>query len=69
MSILAFKSRPWTVFDPNNKQHRCWYFNFLQHGSWGRCPYRFIVPDDHGDLVSMIRRKLVEYYVAQEFQA
>ena len=69
MSILAFKSRPWTVFDPNNKHHRCWYFNFLQHGSWGRCPYRFIVPDDHGDLVSMIRRKLVEYYVAREFRA
>lgn len=68
MSLLQFKSRPWTVFDPANKDHRRWYYQFTQHGSWGRCPYRFIVPDDHGDLITMCQRALVKYYVEHEFQ-
>ena len=34
---------------------------------WGHCPYRFIVPDDQGDVVTMIQRKLIAYYVSKEF--
>jgi hypothetical protein len=68
MSILEYKSRPWTVFDPTNKDHRRWYHEFVKHGTWGRCPYRFVVPDDHGNLITMIQRKLVEYYVEREFK-
>ena len=68
MSILQFNSRPWTVFDPSKKDHRRWYHEFVQHGTWGRCPYRFIVPDDHGDLITMIQRSLVKHYVEQEFR-
>jgi len=56
MSVLHFKSRPWTVFDAANKEHRRWYN-----------PYRFIVPEDHGDLITMCQRALVRYYVAHEF--
>lgn len=67
MSLLEFKSRPWTVFDPKSKEHRRWYWNFVEHGTWGRCPYRFIVPDDHGDLITMCQRALVKYYVEKEF--
>jgi hypothetical protein len=26
-----------------------------------------VVPDDHGDLITMIQRSLVEYYVGREF--
>lgn len=69
MSLLQFKSRPWTVFDPADKDHRRWYYQFTQHGSWGRCPYRFIVPDDHGDLITMCQRALVKYYVEHEFKS
>jgi hypothetical protein len=68
MSQLELHGRPWTVFDPSDQQHRVWYHEFVQHGTWGRCPYRFIVPDDHGNLITMIQRKLVEYYVRQEFR-
>ena len=68
MSILEYKSRPWTVFEPSNKDHRRWYYEFAKHDTWGRCPYRFIIPDDHGNLVTMIQRKLVEYYVEREFK-
>jgi hypothetical protein len=28
---------------------------------------RFFVDDDSGDLITMIQRKLVDYYVSQEF--
>lgn len=67
MSVLHFKARPWTVFDVSNKDHRLWYAEFVKHGSWGRCPYRFIVPEDHGDLITMCQRALVKFYVEQEF--
>ena len=69
MSVLHFKSRPWTVFDANNNEHRRWYYEFVQHRSWSRCPYRFIVPEDHGDLITMCQRALVKYYVEHEFNS
>lgn len=59
MSQLELHGRAWTVFDPADQQHRA---------QWGRCPVRFVVPDDHGNLISMIQRNLVSYYVTQEFQ-
>jgi hypothetical protein len=68
MSQLALHNRPWVVFDPGNNEHRRWYANFVDTGTWGRCPVRFVIPDDHGNLVTMIQRKLVEYYVKQEFK-
>ena len=68
MSVLHFKARPWTVFDPNNKDHRKWYADFVKSGTWGRCPYRFIVPEDHGDLITMCQRSLIKYYVEKEFK-
>jgi hypothetical protein len=68
MSQLALYGRPWVVFDPNNKQHRNWYADFVKSGTWGRCPVRFVVADDRGNLVTMIQQNLVEYYVNQEFK-
>ena len=69
MSVLHFNARPWTVFDPYNSDHRRWYGEFVKSGTWGRCPYRFIVPEDHGDLITMCQRALVKYYVEQEFHS
>jgi len=68
MSQLELHGRPWTVFDPDNRKHRSWYYNFAKSGTWGHCPVRFVIPDDHGNLVTMIQRKLVEYYVKKEFK-
>ena len=68
MSKLEFYARPLVAFDANNKQHRRWYHEFVEYGGWGRCPVRFIVPDSTGsDLVKIITRQLIEYYVAKEF--
>jgi hypothetical protein len=69
MSRLAYHSRPWVAFDAANKEHRRYYAEFLKFDTWGRCPVRFIVTDNHGmDLPTMIRNKLCEYYVTQEFK-
>ena len=67
MSRLAFVGRPWVAFDETNRQHRKWYAEFVKHGTWGRCPVRFIVSDDHGDLLTMIQRRLNRYYTEKEF--
>lgn len=68
MSTLALHHRPFTVFDPANNQHRRWYSDFVQNGTWGRCPVRFVVPDDQGDLITMMQRSLIKYYVNKEFK-
>ena len=69
MSRLEFYCRPLVAFDPTNKDHRRYYAEFVNTSSWGTCPVRFIVPEDHGgDLVSMIKNSLINYYVEREFQ-
>ena len=67
MSILHLNHRPWTIFNPGNKDHRRWYNEFVKTGGWGSCPYRFVISDDADNLITMIQRKLVDYYVKQEF--
>jgi len=69
MSRLELFGRPYVVFDPDNKDHRRYYYRFVQTASWGDCPVRFVVPEDHGDLVTMIQRSLISYYVIKEFKA
>jgi len=69
MSKLEFFSRPLVAFDPYNKDHRRYYAEFLEYGGWGKCPVRFICPNDIGyDLTIMIRNELIEYYIKKEFE-
>ena len=57
------------AFDPSNKEHRKFYYEFLENNTWGRCPVRFICPSESGmDLIRMMQRQLVEYYVREEFK-
>ncbi len=67
MSRLALFGRPWVVFDAENKEHRRWFAEFNRSLTWSNCPVRFVVDDDHGDLVTMIQRNLIQYYVDKEF--
>ena len=69
MSLLNLSGRPFTVFDPSNKEHRKYYHDYVKHNTWSRCPYRFIVPDTHGDLITMIQRSLVRFYSEHEFDS
>ena len=67
MSRLELFARPFVAFDPANKEHRRHYHNFIVKRSWGSCPVRFLCPEDHGDLVTMIQRALIQYYTQKEF--
>lgn len=67
MSRLAFYGRPWVVFDAKNKEHRRWFAEFQARKSWSHCPVRFIIDDENGDLLTMIQRRLIDYYTDQEF--
>ena len=69
MSRLEYLARPLVAFDPKNKDHRRWYYEFLEYKGWGKCPVRFICTEEHGDnLPSMIQRMVVDYYVNKEFK-
>lgn len=69
MSRLEYYARPLVAFDPANKDHRRWYYEFLEYRGWGQCPVRFICPNDNGlDLTLMIRDNLAKWYVDKEFR-
>jgi hypothetical protein len=67
MSKLALFGRQYVVFDAKNKDHRKWFARFNETRSWGSCPVRFVIDNDHGDLITMIQRELIKYYVDKEF--
>ena len=67
MSKLSYFGRPFVAFDSKDQQHRHWFAEFQRTGTWGRCPVRFICPDEHGDLITLIQRRLIAYYIDQEF--
>jgi hypothetical protein len=67
MSRLQLHGRPWVVFDAKNKEHRQWFADFNKSAQWGRCPVRFVVNEDHGDLITQIQRELIQFYVDKEF--
>lgn len=67
MSRLSLYGRQWVVFDAQSKQHRQWFAEFQARKSWANCPVRFIIDDENGDLLTMIQRRLIEYYTDQEF--
>ena len=68
MSKLALYGRPHVVFDSKNKLHREWFADFNKSRSWGNCPVRFVIDNDTGDLITMIQRQLIQYYVDKEFR-
>lgn len=67
MSRLALFGRPWVVFNAADKNHRKWFAEFNANQTWSHCPVRFVVDEDHGDLITMIQRRLIQYYVDREF--
>jgi len=67
MSKLVQAGRPYVAFNPTNKDHRKWFAQFQAQATWSRCPVRFFIDDDAGDLVTMIQRRLIDFYTTKEF--
>jgi len=65
--ILELSRRSFVAFDPSSKDHRKWFADFQRNKTWAKCPVRFVIPDDQGDLVSLIQQRLVAFYVSKEF--
>lgn len=62
--------RPMVEFDPENKDHRRWYKEFLDTLTWANCPVRFsvVTEGDEGNTQAIIQRILVEHYLDREFK-
>ena len=68
MSKLELYGRPYVIFDATNKNHRQWFAHFNKTRAWGDCPVRFVIDNDHGDLITMMQREMIQYYVDKEFK-
>jgi len=67
MNNLYLRQRPIVCFDETNPDHRQYYREFLKYNTWGRSPVRFMTEEIHTDLISYIQKKMLEFYVMQEF--
>jgi hypothetical protein len=67
MLKMSVRQRPWTAFDPANKDHRQYFNEFLKTRSWRNCPVQWIIGDDSQDVVHYIHKVLINYYTSSEF--
>lgn len=67
MSKLAMFGRPYVTFDATNKEHRKWFKEHQDNSTWSKCPVRFIIDEEYGDLITMIKSHLINFYIEQEF--
>lgn len=69
MSILKLYERPYVAYDPSNETHRKYFYEFIKHKTWGKCPVRFVIEDELGaDFVSTMKLRTLEYYMNKEFK-
>lgn len=61
-------ARPVVAFSPENREHRKLYSEFLRTRSWSHCPVRFAVEAPYYDAMSMIKEKLIQFYMHREFR-
>lgn len=54
---------PRITFDPTNKSHRLDFAGFLKYSNW-RNGCRYLLEDPYKDIPSMIKDKLIEFYMA-----
>lgn len=69
MSTLNLNFRPYVRFDPSDEEHRKIYHEFKQRQCWGKAKYRFVIDDTTENLVDYCDRKLVLWYLNNEFKA
>jgi hypothetical protein len=67
MLKMNLHQRPWTLFDPKNKDHRAYFNEFLKTRSWKHCPVQWIIGDSSLDIVHHISKLLLEHYTSAEF--
>jgi len=69
MTILDSAARPLVTFDPNNEEHRRAFYEFKKSNCWGRnIRYRFHIDNETTNLVDLINRRLIVWYLENEFE-
>lgn len=54
-------------FDVNNPEHRKDFVKFMRTNSFGKCNNRYTLRGMYGDVSSMMRDKVLNYYIDKEF--
>ena len=60
--------KPVVEFDPSDKKHREYYYNFLVTSSWKDCPVTWHFSRSCANVKGHIDRILLEYYTSKEFK-
>ena len=55
-------------FDANNVEHRKYFKTFFIQHKWDKESPRFILENPFLDIPTMIKNKLMEYYLKKEFK-
>lgn len=66
MAILV--QREVVTFNPFDKVHRKYFMNFMKNGKWDKDAPRFNLDDQFLTVPDMIKYKLTEFYLTEEFQ-
>jgi len=65
--MLKTSTRPFKTFDPSSAEHRELFYKFEKTWTWTHCPYQWDIDDDSLDVVHHIRKKLLDFYMKNEF--
>lgn len=64
---LSLSVRPFEAFDPSKKDHRKALSEYLETGSWAKCPVQFVNLDQNGEHLPVMYARTLQYYVQKEF--
>jgi hypothetical protein len=66
-NLLSAYARPHVIFDSSNAQHRKWAHRFLKDRNWSGCPVQFVLFNGDDNVISLIQRELMRFYLVKEF--
>lgn len=67
LKSFVLHQRPFKIFEPANAEHRAIFHKYQVTHSWQHSPYQWTIEDDSTNLDHFINRKLLNYYMSQEF--
>jgi hypothetical protein len=60
----VFQSRPLTMFDVNNIDHRKHYSDFVKNNRWNETAPRFFIEHPYISVPAMVNAKMLNYYMS-----
>lgn len=63
---MLLRKEPRQRFDVTNPEHRKIAVHAIKTLSWGKAPYKFELEPEYSDVMTMVKTKIFDYYVAQD---